>query len=335
MKELIQRLSETYGPSGHEDRIRALIEGEIRGHCEAARTDALGNLIATYRGKGGPVTGRRILVAAHMDEIGLIVTHVDEKGFLRFAQVGGVNPSTLVGSRVIFGDGVRGVIGVERKDPPWDGAHLDRLFIDVGASDRVAAERLTSIGDVCVFDRPFAEFGDRLVAKAMDDRVCCAILIQIIKELGNTPHQVTFVFTSQEEVGVRGATTSSFAVAPEIALAVDVSPTGDTPEARRQAVTLGKGPALMVKDAQMVAHAGLRRWLTRLANDSGIPCQMEILEQGSTDAKAMQIAGEGVIAGAVSVPTRYVHTPSEMVDMQDVENTVRLLIAFLKSPVEL
>jgi endoglucanase len=265
----------------------------------------------------------------------LIVTHVDEKGFFRFTSVGGVNPATLVGGRVIFASGVRGVIGVERRDPPWDGVHLERLFIDVGAADKSAAEQLAAVGDVCAFDRPCEEVGTRLVAKAMDDRVCCAVLVQVIKELESTPHQVTFVFTTQEEVGVRGATTSAYSVDPEIALAVDVSPTGDTPEPRRLAVSLGSGPALMVKDSMMVAHAGLRAWLARLASREGIQCQMEILEQGSTDAKAMQITREGVIAGAVSVPTRYVHTPSEMVDLRDVRDTVLLLTAFLHDPVEL
>ncbi|MDI7274988.1 MAG: M42 family metallopeptidase [Anaerolineae bacterium] len=330
MKELIKNLVETFGPAGSEDRVRELIAAEVREAADSVRTDALGNLIATVRGKGG---GRRIMLAAHMDEIGIVVGHVDAKGFVRFGAVGGVPRQTLVGSRVRFGDGRVGVIGSEQKRIEGDLPRLDQLFIDVGAADRDGAP--VKVGDVACFDRPFADLGGRLVAKAMDDRIGCAVLVQVLKELGETPHEVHFVFTVQEEVGLRGAQTSAYGIEAELGIAVDVTPTGDTPEAHTMEVGLGLGPAIKVKDRGMLAHPGVRRWLVETARREGLPYQLEVLEAGTTDAAAMQTTRAGMPVGVLSIPARYVHTPSEMVDYGDVLGAVRLLLALLRGPVEL
>jgi len=211
---------------------------------------------------------------------------------------------------------------------------MEKLFIDIGAADKAAAERLATVGDICAFDRPCADLGDRLVAKAMDDRIGCAVLIQVLQQLKDTPHQVNFVFTVQEEVGLRGATTSAYGIAPDVAIAVDVTGTGDTPEAPTMAVSLGKGPAIKVKDRGMLAHVGLKNLLVATAKAQGIPYQLEVLDMGTTDAMAMQMTREGVPAGVISIPTRYIHTPSEMVDYGDVTNAVRLLVALLQGPLE-
>jgi putative aminopeptidase FrvX len=332
VKQLIQELTETYGPSGHEDAIREAIKKHISGHVDEMRVDALGNLIALKkctRRKG--VEPRRIMLAAHMDEIGVIISHVDEKGFLRFSAVGGVNPLNLLGSRVVFADGSVGVIGRERPDKPDEFPRMDKLFIDVGAPDR---EHLTKkVGDVAAFTRPFVDLGQRLTAKAFDDRIGCAILIQTLHELKAPPHDVYFVFTVQEEVGLRGALTSAFGVEPEVAIAVDITGSGDTPEAWPLALALGAGPAIKVKDRGMLAHPGVKSWMANTAERLGLPYQFEVLEGGTTDAMAIQTSRAGVAAGVISIPTRYAHSPSETIDYGDVQNAVKLLVGLLSGPV--
>jgi endoglucanase len=330
VKELIKSLVEAYGPSGTEDQVRELIAAQVTGLAESVRVDALGNLIATVRGKGG---GRRIMLAAHMDEIGVVVSHVDEKGFLRFGALGGVWTPSLVGSRVRFASGLGGVIGAEQKRVEKDSPRLDQLFIDVGAASREDVP--VGVGDVACFERPFLDLGERLVAKAMDDRIGCAVLIQTLRELGETPHEVHLAFTVQEELGLRGAQTSAYGIEADLGIAVDVTSTGDTPEAHTMAVALGAGPAIKVKDSGMVTHPGVRQWMVNGARQAGLPHQLEVLVRGSTDGTAIQTTRAGVQVGVLSIPTRYVHTPSEMVDYQDVLNSVRLLVALLREPVTL
>lgn len=330
MKELIKALVEAYGPSGSEDQVRELIAAEVKGIASNVRVDALGNLIATLNGKGG---GRRIMLAAHMDEIGVVVSHVDEKGFLRFQAVGGVSARNLIGGRVRFAGGQRGVIGAEQKGlGRGDVPRLDQLFIDVGATSKESS--LVGVGDVACFDRDFVDLGGRLVAKALDDRIACAVLIQAMKELGETPHELHFCFTVQEELGLRGAQTAAFGIDADLGIAVDVTLSGDTPEAHTMAVALGDGPAIKVKDRGMLTHRGLRQWMIDTARAAGIPYQLEVLEAGTTDGMAMQTAKAGMPVGVLSIPTRYVHTPSEMVDYGDVLNSVRLLVALLEGPAE-
>ncbi len=334
MKELIKELTEAFGPSGSEDVVREAIKKHIAGRVDKMRTDPLGNLIALKKGQAeSGVEARKIMLAAHMDEIGVIISHVDEKGFLRFARVGGVYPLTLLGSRVVFADGSTGVIGREKPDKPTDFPTIDKMFIDVGAPDK---EHLTrKVGDVASFVRPFVDLGKRLTAKAFDDRIGCAILIQTLLELKTTPHDVYFVFTVQEEVGLRGALTSAFGVEPDVAIALDVTTTGDTPEAHPMAVSLGAGPAIKVKDRGMLAHPGVKNWMANTAERLGLPYQFEVLERGTTDAMAIQTSRAGVAAGVISIPCRYVHSPSEMVDYDDVQNAVKLLVGLLSGPVEI
>lgn len=328
MKELIKALVESYGPAGSEEQVRELIAAQVQGLATSVEVDALGNLIATVRGKGG---GRRIMLAAHMDEIGVVVSHVDEKGFLRFQPIGGVQTRTLVGGRVRFANGVRGAIGAEQKHlGPGDLPRMDQLFIDVGARSRETCP--VHVGDMACFDRDFVDLGDRLMAKAFDDRIGCAILIQVLKELGETPHDVYLVFTVQEELGLRGAQTAAFGVDADLGIAVDVTLTGDTPEARTMAVSLGGGPAIKVKDRGMLTHRGVRQWMVDTARAAGLPYQLEVLEAGTTDGMAMQTTKAGMPVGVLSVPTRHVHTPSEMIDYQDVLNSVRLLVELLRRP---
>jgi endoglucanase len=315
--------------------VREIIRGEVdragvlkRKGCEA-RVDALGNLIVLRKGAGG----RKVMLAAHMDEIGVVVTHVDEKGFLRFGGIGGVRPLHLNGGRVRFADGTTGTIRLEKLDDATKVPALEKFYIDVGAQDRSACQ--VKVGDVGSFQRPCEDLGGRIIAKAMDDRIGCAVLLEVMRELKDSPHDLYFVFTVQEEVGLRGATTSGYGVEPDVALAVDVTGTGDTPECAPMAVSLGAGPAVKVKDGGMLAHVGVKDWLLRTAEAAGIPCQREVLTAGTTDACAIQVTRAGVPAGCVSVPTRYVHSPSEMVDYGDVRGAVTLIMAALSAAIDI
>ncbi len=332
LKELTKRMTEAYGPSGHEQFVRDLIREEIKGAVDEIRVDALGNLIARKKGSG-PTPRKKVMLAAHMDEIGVMVTHVDENGFLRFAPIGTVYPINLNGNRCRFANGTTGVFGHETKESSATEIKLDKLFIDVGTPS--AGDSPVGVGDAAGFWRDFADLGDRMVSKAMDDRIGCVVLIEILKQLKKSPHDVYFVFTVQEEVGSRGATTSAFGVQPDLALAVDVTGTGDTPEANRMAVALGKGPAIKVKDAGMLAHPAVKDLLVEAAKEAKIPYQLEVLVGSTTDAMVMQTTREGVPAGVVSIPTRYIHTPSEMVDFNDVQNTVKLLVTVLSKTIKL
>ena len=330
MKDLIKKLTEAYGPSGYEHSIRQIIRDEVRGYADEIRTNALGSLIALKRGNG---KGKKVMLAAHMDEIGVMVTHIDEKGFCRFAPIGGVFPLNLMGGRVVFGDGTVGTIGMEEKHyergktPP-----LDQFFIDVGAKDKATCP--VRVGDAAGFCRSFEDLGDRLVSKTMDDRIGCAILIETLRKLRRSAHDVYFVFTVQEEMTLVGGGTSAYGIAPDVALVVDVTATGDTPEARPMAVSLGGGPAIKVQDSGMVAHAGVKELMVRRAEEAHLAYQLEVLAHGSTDAAAIQMVREGVPSGCLSVPCRYLHSPSEMVDYGDVQNSVKLLLAILGKPIE-
>lgn len=336
MKDLIKKLTEAWGPSGSEAPVRESITAEIEAAGFPGKkgsqltVDVMGNLILRLKGTSG---GRKVMLAAHMDEIGVVVTHVDDNGFLRFSGIGGIRPLCLLGGRVMFSGGIAGVIGAEKLEDRGKAPAMDKFYINVGARDKESCP--VKVGDVACFARGFETLGDRYASKAMDDRVGCAVLLKTLRDLGDTPHELSFVFTVQEEVGLRGATTSGYGVDPEIAVAVDVTATGDTPECPRMAVSLGAGPAIKVKDGGMLAHAGVKNWLVRTAEAAGIPFQLEVLEGGTTDARAIQTSRAGVPAGCVSIPCRYVHSPSEVVDAADVERTAGLLLNALSRPIEL
>ena len=331
MKKLLQTLTETFGPSGYEDAIRAIIRTEVKPYADEIKVDTLGSLIVRKGtlNKGG----KRILIAAHMDEIGLIVSHVDERGFVRFAPIGGVFGRYLLSGRVHFLNGVQGLVGYDRLEKLTEIPTADKMFIDVGATSRKDCP--VKVGDVAAFDRSFQDLGSRLIAKSLDNRAGVLVAIETLRALKSTPNEVYFVFTTQEEVGTRGAATAAFGLEPEVAIAVDVTPTGDTPDSYKLEVALGKGPAIKIRDVGMLADANVVKWMIRTAEKAHLPYQREVLTIGSTDAMAMQITRAGVLAGALSVPVRYVHSPSEMVDVNDLSNTVKLLTALLKAPINL
>jgi len=331
MKEFIQKLVETTGPSGYENQVRDLVIENISTITREIKVDALGNVIARLGEK--KTGGSRILLSAHMDEIGIIVTHVDENGFMRFTTIGGVRAANCIGGRVKFLNGLAGVIYFEKLENAGQVPTFEQLYIDGGFSS--ADECPIHVGDMAVFDRPFVDLGKRLVSKALDDRIGVAVQIEVMRRLKSTPHEIVCVFSTQEEVGLRGATTSAYGVDPDIGISIDVTLTGDTPRSIKMAVALGKGPAIKVRDGGMLADPRLVQLLVETAEKQHIPYQMEVLEGGTTDAKAIQMTRSGVPAGCVSIPCRYVHTPSEMVDMNDVENAVKLIVSLISGPIKI
>ncbi|PWH15801.1 MAG: aminopeptidase [Anaerolineae bacterium] len=333
MKQLLQKLTETFSPSGYEAAIREVIRAEVEPLADEIRVDALGNLIVRKGPSTGSEQAKKIMVAAHMDEIGLIASHIDENGFIRFTTIGGVYPQMLMGARVRFYNGIPGILYTEPLDAPTDTPSIEKMFIDVGAKSR--ADCPIKIGEVAAFERPFLDLGDRLVAKSMDDRIGCLVAIEALRALKSTPNEVYFVFTTQEEVGTRGAETSAFGLDPDLGFSLDVTGWGDTPGRKHFDIALGKGPAIKIKDGGMLSDPRIIQWMVKTAEANGIPYQREVLLGGTTDARAMQLVRAGVPVGCISIPCRYVHSPSEMVDYNDVQNAVKLTVALLENSVEL
>jgi tetrahedral aminopeptidase len=329
VKETIKKLVEAWGPSGYEHHVRKLIQDEVKDLADEITTDALGNLICRV-GSGGP----KVMIAAHMDEIGVMVTYAEKNsGYLRFTAIGGLLYTTLMGSRVRFEDGTIGVIGA----PDMFGASrttspdLDEFYIDV--SDGNGNGKIGP-GSPAGFWHPMEERGTRLIAKSMDDRVSCAVAIEAMRRLKNAnqkklPNEVYFVFTVQEEVGIRGARPAAYAIDPDVAIALDVTATGDTIKNEKMAVKLGGGAAIKVHDVGLIVPPAVRQWMVNQAEAEGIPYQLELLMVGTTDAAGIQTARAGVPSGCISIPCRYVHTTSETVDVNDVEACIKLLVGLL------
>ncbi|GAB6098407.1 M42 family metallopeptidase [Halanaerocella petrolearia] len=328
MKELIKKLVETYGPAGDEEKIRKVIQEEIKDYVDEIKIDTMGNLIALKKGQN---SNQKIMLAAHMDEIGVIATHIDEDGFIRFSKIGGVPTHTLLGERVLFNGKTVGVIDKEGQLEKISKLKPDKMYIDIGATSKKEAQKKIRLGDTACYYRQMNDLGNRITAKSIDDRSGCALLIQNLKELEQPTYDTYFVFTTQEEVGTRGSKVSAYGIDPDLGIAVDVTLTGDTPEAKRMAVSLGDGPAIKVKDRTVLANPQVKQLMIDVAESKDIPYQLEVLQAGGTDAGSMQLTRDGVLAGALSIPARYVHSPSEMIDLDDLENGVKLLTGVLTS----
>ena len=327
MKELLQKLTQIPGPSGYESVVRETIRAEIKPYVKEIKVDAMGNLIA----KAGQKTeqGLHIMIAAHMDEIGIIVSHIEKNGLVRFSNIGTVLPRYLPGSRVRFLNGTRGVINSDKPEDLSKIQPVSKCYIDVGAASEKDCPVKT--GDLAVFDREFIDLGLRVTSKALDNRSSCALLIETIKAVKDTPHELNFVFSTQEEVGARGATTAAYGMEVDLGIALDVTPVGNLLGVKMQ-VNLGQGPAIKVRDVGYIADSNVVNWMVASAKALKIPYQLEVLDIGSTDARVMQISKAGMLSGVLSLPCRYVHSPSEMIDMVDYENALKLMTHLLSQP---
>lgn len=338
--ELLKRLSEAAGIPGREEQVRQLIEAELKGVVDELSVDALGNLTAVKKGaKNAP----KAMVAAHMDEIGFYVRFVDDRGFLRLQQVGGFDPRNLFARQVTVHASLSGerLIGVlnpagkpihistaeERNKVP----QLSDFYVDLGL-EAEAVRANVRIGDMVTLRQEFVDLGTVVTGKALDDRVGCWILVQTLKRLKKPALEVHAVFTVQEEVGLRGAQTGAYRVAPDVGIALDTTLAVDTPDSKdHQRVTqLGQGTALKVMDSSAISTRWLLDEMIAVAENNDVAYQLEVLPLGGTDAGAMQRIREGVPSITISTPSRYVHTVTEMVAKSDLDAAVDLLAAFLQ-----
>jgi endoglucanase len=336
--ELLKELTEAVAPPSYEDEIREICRRELTPLVDDIQVDAMGNLIAFKQGKGEG-DRKKIMLAGHMDEIGFLVKFVDDKGFLRLNPAGGFDPKTLIAKRVVVMGKTKKLVGLigtkpihimkdeEKKKLPL----LEDLFVDLGLpADEVKAE--VEVGTPVTLHQSFLQWGDVATCKAMDNRISMWVLIRALQRAADPVHDVYAVMTSQEEIGIRGATVAAFGINPDIGVAVDVTLACDVPGVSDQdhITKLGDGAAIKVMDSASISHRGLVKTMRRLADDSSIPYQLEILPRGGTDARGMQMAREGKPAITLSVPTRYVHSVVEMLNVKDLSWTADLLAAFLE-----
>ena len=338
--EVLEKLSNANGVTGREDEVRDLMKKYLKPYVDEVREDRLGNLITFKKGSKDAPT---VMLAAHMDEIGLMIKNIKKKGFLQFTKIGGIDDRILLAQKLIVHTDKGPLTGVTGSKP----VHIqteaekkkvieaDRLFIDIGARDKEEAEKMgVQVGDVVSFDTKFARIGDNVVlGKAFDDRVGCAIMIETLSRLQNVDCNVYAVGTIQEEVGLRGATIAAFQVEPDVGIALDASVAGDTPGVGEgdAPAKMGEGPVLTVADAGLIAHPKVLRLLIDSAKENKIPYQLETGIRGATDASKIALSREGVPSGVISVPARYIHSPAAILDLNDAEKAVKLAVAAIEN----
>lgn len=319
MIDLIKKLMFTSSVSGREEKIREVIKNEVSPYADEVYTDNLGNLIARKKGNG-----KKIMFCAHMDEIGFFVTSIANNGDIKVSPVGGINTLSATFQDVVSENGVCGVLATSSsKELP----KFEKLYIDIGAKSKKQAEKKVQIGDYFVCVPRFKKLlNQRYVGRPFDDRIGCAILCEAIKEV-KSDNDLYFVFSVQEEVGTRGAKSATFAIAPDIGIALDVTATKEKDGAPEMEVELGAGCTIKIKDPSVISCPQLVKDMRKIAEDEKIKYQNEILPFGGTDASVMQIAGKGSRVSVISVPSSYIHTSCEMIDMGDVKEALKLTIA--------
>ena len=342
--ELLKVLSEASGLSGSEDAVMAIVQKELEPYVDDIEIDGMGNLIAWK--DGTDVQATTVMLAAHADEVGLMVKSIDEKGFISFMAIGGLFSQTVLNQRVLVqapSGPVLGVIGSKaphlmKAEEHKQVVELSTMFIDIGCDSKEEVEELgIEAGTAITFEQSFEMLkGDLVTGKALDNRVGLVVMIQAIKALNETPYNLYAVATVQEEVGLKGARVAAFDVVPDVAIALDVTIPGDHPGVTLHdaSVVLGKGPAIIVADGGgrgLIANKQVVAWLRDAGRVADVPYQLEASDGGTTDGMAMQLTRRGVATGVLSVPCRYLHSPCEVVNIRDVEQTIALLIQALES----
>lgn len=339
LAETLEKLSNACGVAGREEEVRKLVNDMLKPYVDEVKEDRLGNVIGVKKGgKNAP----KVMLAAHMDEIGLFVKTISKKGFLQFAKIGGIDDRILLAQKVIVyteKGPLHGIIGsrpphIQKEEERKKVMTYDELFIDIGAESQEEAKNMgVKIGDPVSFDIKFARIGkDIVIGKAFDDRVGCAVMIETMKQLKKTECTVYAVGTVQEEVGLRGATTAAFGIYPDVGIALDVTIAGDVPGVKEveAPIKLRKGPAIEVADMGLITHPKVLRLLIDAAEENKIPYQLETGLPGTTDAARISLTREGVPSGVISVPTRYIHNPASLLNLKDAENSVKLTVAAIQ-----
>jgi endoglucanase len=323
---LLERLTQAHGTAGDEGEIRQLIRTAAIPYGDSVTEDALGNLIVNKKG-----TGKKIMLAAHMDGMGFMVTHYEKEGVLRFAPVGGLDPASILQAPVRFPNNVYGVISCDDNKLGKELKMTD-LFLDIGAKDEDEARKLVQVGDTAVYATPFLKTGNRVMAPYLDNRAGCLVLLEAMKQMKDTENDLSFVFTTQEEVGTRGAQPAAYALEPDYALVVDVTCPDDIPGALHEGTTaVGKGAAIKIMDHSVISSPSVVQKLNQLAQEKNISAQNDVLTCGGTDGGPIHRSRSGVLTGGVSIPCRYTHAPVELIDLNDLEECVRLVCAFCES----
>jgi len=335
--EFLSKLVKSVGVSGYEEEIAELIKSEMEKYTDSVEIDTLGNVIGLKKGNGKG----KIMLAAHMDEIGFVVSHIDKNGFIFVSPVGGINVKTLIGTRVIVhGEGkYYGVMGsipphMKKEKEKEKELSIEDIFVDIGAKNKdEVLKRGIDIGSIITYEGDLKKLSEnRYTGKTMDDRIGVFILIETLKRV-KSPYDLYFVATTQEEVGLRGARVSGYKISPDIGIAIDVTLAMDVPDVKehRRITELGKGPAITVMDRSVIGNRKLNSFIEKIAREEKIPLQRNILTGGGTDAGSIHLIKEGVVSTTLSIPTRFVHSPVECIDMRDVENAVNLLVKVLET----
>lgn len=339
LSENLQKLSNAYGVTGRETEVRDLMVRLMTPYCDEIVVDRLENVIAIKKGKPG---APKIMLAAHMDEVGLMVKTVTKDGFLQFAKMGGIDDRILPAQKVVVFSrkgSFAGIIGskpphIQREDERKKIIGSDELFIDVGAESKNDALAMgIAVGDPVGFSVECVRLGrDVFVGKAFDNRAGCATMVEALRLMERTDSTVCAVGTVQEEVGLRGAGAAAFGVDPDLAIALDVTIAGDVPGVREYdtSVKMGKGPALSISDSGLITHPKILRLLLDSAEEEKVPFQIEAGLMGSTDAARISLTRQGIPSGNISIPTRYIHSPVGMLCLKDIENSAKLTVAAIK-----
>jgi len=337
--ETLEKLSNACGVTGREDEVKELMSKFLKPYVDEVKEDNLGNIIGIKEGKKN---APKVMLAAHMDEIGLLVKTISKEGFLQFMKLGGIDDRVLLAQKVMVyteKGPVHGIIGskpphIQKEDERKRVVSYDELFIDVGAATSEEAQKMgVKIGDPVEFDVRFAKISKNIViGKAFDDRSGCAVMIETLKRLEKTDCTVYAVGTVQEEVGCRGATTSAFGLCPDVGIALDVTVAGDTPGVKEieAPIRLGKGPSLTIADSLLITHPKVLRLLVDTAEENKIPYQLEAGLPGGTDAGRISLTREGVPSGTISLPARYIHSPTSLISLVDAENVIKLTVAAIQ-----
>jgi Cellulase M and related proteins len=330
MINLIKKITKCPAISGRERAVAEVIKQEIAPYADDVFYDALGNLIAFKAGSLSAGERKKFMFAGHMDEIGFIATYIEDNGFVRFATIGGISFASAAFTHVVFENGVRGVLVPEDGVGPNE-YRADKFVVDLGTSTKKESERKIKIGDYFVVIPDVVKLaGTRLAGRPFDDRIGCVVMIETAMRVQKPAHDVYYVFTVQEEVGCRGARTAAFAIAPDFAIAYDVTRTGDAQSSKPMAVKLGGGAAIKILDSSVICDPELVETMKSIAKSNKIPYQMEILTAGGTDTSAMQSAGAGAKAAALSIPSRYIHSSVESIDTKDVEACISISCELIK-----
>lgn len=325
--DLLKTLAQAFGPSGCEKGVRDVIAEIAAPYADEMTTDTMGNLIVHKKGPG-----KKLLFAAHMDSIGIIVTHIDEQGYVRFGNLGGLSIRNLVGQSVVFENGTRGVIALDGDKAGEKDVKLTDLYVDLGVKDRAEATALVNLGDCAVYDAPTYQQNGKIYSKYLDNRSGCAILLAALEQIKEPKNDLYFVFTVQEEVGIRGARTSTYGVDPDVGIAVDITGSDDTPGATHScSAVLGKGPGVKLMDSVVICQPQVVKWMNAVAAQAGIAVQQDVMRGGGTDAGAILTTRGGVYAGGICIPCRYGHAPVAVCDLSDIDACAKLTAALAES----